>query len=66
MEITQQQALRNNIVYDMYLDTADQSYLNTRWCFQRNLALVFLWNATRSVEKMMKAVLILNGSSGIR
>ncbi|PRY89499.1 hypothetical protein [Donghicola tyrosinivorans] len=66
MEITQQQALRNNIVYDMYLDTADQNYVVARWCFQRNLALDFLWNATHCLEKMMKAVLLLNGHSGIR
>ncbi|WP_430450075.1 hypothetical protein [Rhodophyticola sp.] len=66
MEITQQQALRNNIVYDMYRDTADQNYIVARWCFQRNLALDFLWNATHCLEKMMKAVLLLNGQSGIR
>lgn len=66
MEITQQQALRNNIVYDMYLDTADQNYVVARWCFQRNLALDFLWNATHCLEKIMKAVLLLNGQSGIR
>jgi hypothetical protein len=66
MEITQQQALRNNIVYDMYLDTADQNYVVARWCFQRNLALDFLWNATHCLEKMMKAVLLLNGKSGIK
>ena len=66
MEITQQQALRNNIVYDMYVDTADQNYVVARWCFQRNLALDFLWNPTHCLEKIMKAVLLLNGQSGIK
>lgn len=66
MEITHQQVLRNNIVYDMYLDTADQNYIVARWCFQRNLALDFLWNATHCLEKIMKAVLLLNGQSGTK
>ena len=65
-EITQQEALRNNITYDMFVDSADQNYVVTRWCFQRNLALDFLWYATHCLEKMMKAVLLLNGRSAIR
>ena len=66
MEITQQQALRNNVVYDMFVDSADQNYVVARWCFQQNLALDFLWNATHCLEKMMKAVLLLNGRSGLK
>ena len=65
-EITQQDALRNNITYDMFVDSADQNYVVARWCFQRNLALDFIWNATHCLEKMMKAVLLLNGRSGIK
>ena len=66
MEITYQQVLKNSIVYDMYLDTADQNYVVARWCFQQNLAVDFLWNATHCLEKTMKAVLLLNGQSGTR
>lgn len=64
-EISQQDVLRNNITYNMFVDTADQNYVVARWCFQRNLALDFLWNATHCLEKMMKAVLLLNGRSAI-
>ncbi len=65
-EISQQDALRNNITYDMFVDSADQNYVVARWCFQRGLALDFLWNATHCLEKMMKAVLLLNGQSAIK
>lgn len=65
-EISQQDALRNSITYDMFVDSADQNYVVARWCFQRNLALDFLWNATHCLEKMMKAVLLLNGRSAIK
>ncbi|MCC0027235.1 hypothetical protein CVM52_06100 [Pseudooceanicola lipolyticus] len=64
-EITQQQALRNNITYDMFVDSADQNYVVARWCFQQGLALDFLWNATHCLEKLMKAVLLMNGRSTI-
>ena len=62
-EITHQQALRNTISYDMFVDSADQNYVVARWCFQMNLATDFLWNATHCLEKLMKAVLLLNGDS---
>lgn len=62
-EISQQDALRNNITYDMFVDPADQNYVVARWCFQRNLPLDFLWNAAHCLEKMMKAALLLNGCS---
>lgn len=65
-EITQQQALRNDVTYNLFVDTADQNYVVARWCFQRNLALDFLWNATHCLEKMMKAALLLNGRSSVR
>ena len=58
--------LRNNITYDMFVDSADQNYVVARWCFQRSLALDFLWNATHCLEKLMKAVLLLNNRSGIK
>ena len=54
MEITQQQALRNNVVYDMFVDSADQNYVVARWCFQQNLALDFLWNATHCLGRVDK------------
>ena len=65
-EISQQQMLRNDITYNLFVDTADQNYVVARWCFQRNLALDFLWNATHCLEKLMKAALLLNGRSGIQ
>ena len=65
-DITEQDVLRNNITYNMFVDSADQNYVVSRWCFQNNLSLDFLWNATHCLEKMMKAVLLLNGLSAKR
>lgn len=62
-DISQQQALRNNITNDMFVDLADQNYVVARWCFQMNLATDFLWNAVHCLKKLMKAVLLLNGQS---
>ena len=64
-DITDQDVDRNNITYNMFVDSADQNYVVARWCFQNNLSLDFLWNATHCLEKMMKAVLLLNGFSSI-
>lgn len=65
-EITPQDALRNNITYNLFVDTADQNYVVARWCYQQGLALDFLWNAAHCLEKFMKAALLLNGRSAKR
>lgn len=60
------QVLKNTIARNLFVDTADQNYVVARWCYQRGLALDFLWNATHCLEKYMKGALLLNGLSGIR
>ena len=66
MEITQQLKLRHYVIYDMFVETAEQNYVVARWCIQQQLDLDFLWNAAHCLEKMMKAVLLLNGRSSIK
>ena len=58
-----QQDQKFEIIKVMFVDTACQNYVVARWCFQMRLRTDFLWNAVHSLEKAMKAVLLLNGQS---
>jgi len=51
------------IVQWMFIDTADDNYATARWCFLKQLNVDFFWLAAQSLEKYMKAVLLLNGCS---
>ena len=57
--------LKNNVVTEMFVDTADQNYLIARWTYHRHLFLEFFWNAAQALEKYLKASLLLNGCSAI-
>ena len=55
--------LKNNVVTQMFVDTADQNYVIARWAYHRGLFLDFFWNARQALEKYLKASLLLNGKS---
>ena len=65
-EISKLDSRKHNIVYNLFVDSADQNYLVARWCYQQGLAIDFLWNAAHCLEKFLKAALLLNGQSSIR
>ncbi len=56
--------LKNNIVTETFVDTADQNYLIARWAYHRGMFTDFFWNSVHSIEKYFKASLLLNGRSG--
>jgi hypothetical protein len=58
--------LKNNIVTQMFVDTADQNYLIARWAYHRGMFIDFFWNAVHSLEKYLKASLLLNGRSSTK
>ena len=60
-EITELDVLKNNVVKELFLKTADQTYVVARWCFLNRLYLEFYWNGLHAVEKYLKAALLLNG-----
>lgn len=51
------------VVRDMFIRTADENYVTARWCASNALTTDFLWLAFHSVEKYLKAALLLNGQS---
>ncbi|MBC6411503.1 MAG: hypothetical protein GDA39_00505 [Hyphomonadaceae bacterium] len=57
------EAYRNDIIKNMFVDSADDTYVAARWCYQVRLNTDFLWNAVHCLEKLMKAVLLFNGKS---
>lgn len=61
--MSEMNALKNNVVTQMFVDTADQNYLIARWAYHRRLFLDFFWNACQALEKYLKASLLLNGKS---
>jgi len=58
-------ALKNSVVTQMFVDTADQNYLIARWAYHRSMFIDFFWNSVHSLEKYLKASLLLNGRSAI-
>jgi hypothetical protein len=56
-------AIKHDIVKELFLKTADQTYVVACWCFLNRLYLDFYWNAAHALEKLFKAVLLVNGRS---
>lgn len=56
--------LKNVIVTETFVDTADQNYLIARWAYHRGMFTDFFWNSVHCLEKYLKASLLLNGKSG--
>lgn len=56
-------AIKHDIIKELFLKTADQTYVVARWCFLNGLYLDFYWNALHALEKYLKAVLLMNGKS---
>lgn len=49
-----------HVIWRMYRDAADQDYLMARFAARSNLIYQFWWNAQQTVEKYLKACLLLN------
>lgn len=52
--------LKNSIVTETFVDTADQNYLMARWAYHRGMFTDFFWNSVHALEKYFKASLLLN------
>lgn len=52
---TQFTAIKHDIVKELFLKTADQTYVVTRWCFLNRLYLDFNWNSAHSLEKLAQS-----------
>jgi HEPN domain-containing protein len=48
---------------DLFVRTADESYITARWCSANAHHTDFLWLAVHATEKYLKAVLLMNGGS---
>lgn len=59
-------ALKRDITYELFVKTAEQTYVVARWCFLNGLYLDFYWNGAQALERVMKAVLLYNGESAIK
>ena len=53
----------NAIIDELYFKTADETYIVARWCSIQGLSTNFIWNAIHSLEKYIKAALLINGES---
>lgn len=50
-----------SIIEEMFVHTADENYVVSRWSHDNGLITDFFWNALHALEKYMKAVLLFNG-----
>ncbi len=58
-----QYAEKHSITKELFIDTADDNYVAARWCYHNGLDVDFFWLAVHSLEKYLKAALLLNGLS---
>lgn len=63
-ELQRLDAEKAQIVRELFIDTADDNYILARWCFVGGLSVDYSWLAVHTLEKYMKAALLLNGQSG--
>ncbi|WP_439395182.1 hypothetical protein ACRQ5Q_39425 [Bradyrhizobium sp. PMVTL-01] len=54
---------KHSIADNLYIKTADENYVVARWCCAYGLDTDFFWLAAHSLEKYMKAALLLNERS---
>ncbi|TIX46358.1 MAG: hypothetical protein E5V33_31725, partial [Mesorhizobium sp.] len=53
-------ASKSDIIRELFMKTADQTYVVARWCFLNRLYLDFYWNGLHAFEKYLKASLLFN------
>jgi len=63
-ELRRLHAGKSRIVRELFIDTADDNYITARWCFAEGMNIDYSWLAVHTLEKYMKAALLLNGRSG--
>jgi hypothetical protein len=56
-------ALKDEVVTGLFVDTADQDYVLARLAYHKKLYNGFFWGAGQAIEKYLKASLLLNGLS---
>ena len=56
-------AAKKDIIYDLFVVSADENYITARWCFMNDLRTDFGWLAAHAMEKYLKAFLLINGNS---
>lgn len=54
-----------DLVKSLFLESADDDYITARWAYSHAKQQIFFWHAAQSLEKLMKAVLLLNNESVI-
>ncbi len=52
-----------DVIYESFLIPGDQDYLTARLLAQKGLHRSFFWSACQTIEKYLKALLLLNGRS---
>ena len=62
-DLEQSDPYKREIVWELFINTADDNYITARWCFIEGLNVDYFWLAVHALEKYMKAVLLLNGES---
>jgi hypothetical protein len=62
----EQHAEKHSMVRELFISTADDNYILARWCFQQKVNVDFFWLAVHSLEKYLKAALLMNGHSTLK
>lgn len=52
-----------DVIYESFVKTGDQDYLTARLLAQKNLHRAFYWASSQSIEKYLKAFLLMRGIS---
>ncbi|MBW4056710.1 MAG: HEPN domain-containing protein [Proteobacteria bacterium] len=60
-KIAQLEYKKEQLIEEIFIRTGDEDYITARWFFLNHLHRQFFWSAAQSLEKYLKASLILNG-----
>jgi len=47
--IEREKALRSTVIYDLFVQTADENYITARWCVVNRLNTDFFWLAVNDL-----------------
>src|ERR1039457_4959 len=64
VEISELDVQKFGLVRELFVDTADDNYILSRWSYKESLNVDFSWLAVHALEKYYKAALLINGRSG--
>lgn len=57
---------KGSIIHQLFVRSADENYITARWCHLNELWIDFGWMGAQTIEKYLKAILLINGGVALK